>query len=44
MNLEINTNIGSIDNFNKSFDKSIKNFNEQINDASDFNEVFNSLT
>ena len=44
MNFEINTNISSIDNFNKSFDKSIKNFDKQIDDASDFNEVFNSLT
>ena len=44
MNFEINTNINSIDNFNKSFDKSIKNFDKQIDDASDFNEVFNSLT
>lgn len=44
MNFEINTNIGSIDNFNKSFDKSVKNFDKQIDAASDFNEVFNSLT
>lgn len=44
MSFEINTNISSIDNFNKSFDKSIKNFDKQIDDASDFNEVFNSLT
>lgn len=44
MNFEINTNISPIDNFNKSFDKSIKNFDKQIDDASDFNEVFNSLT
>lgn len=44
MNFEINTNIGSIDSYNKSFDKSIKNFNEQIDNASDFNEVFNSMT
>ena len=44
MNFEINTNISSIDNFNKSFDKSIKNFDKQIDDASDFNEVFNALT
>ena len=44
MNFEINTNIASIDSFNKSFDNSIKNFDKQIDDASDFNEVFNSLT
>ena len=44
MYFEINTNIGSIDSYNKSFDKSIKNFNEQIDNASDFNEVFNSMT
>ena len=44
MNFEINTNIGSIDSFNKSFDNSIKNFDKQIDDASDFNEIFNSLT
>ncbi len=44
MNFEINTNIGSIDSYNKSLDKSIKNFNEQIDNASDFNEVFNSMT
>lgn len=44
MSFEINTNIGSIDSFNKSFDNSIKNFDKQIDDASDFNEIFNSLT
>lgn len=44
MSFQINTNIGSIDNFNKSFNNSIKNFNEQIDNASDFNEVFNALT
>ena len=44
MNFEINTNISAIDNFNQRFGKSIKNFDKQIDDASDFNEVFNSLT
>lgn len=44
MSFEINTNIGSIDSFNKSFDNSIKNFDKQIDNASDFNEIFNSLT
>ncbi len=44
MSFEINTNIASIDSFNKSFDNSIKNFDKQIDDASDFNEIFNSLT
>ena len=44
MSFQINTNVGSIDNFNKSFNDSIKNFNEQIDNASDFNEVFNALT
>lgn len=44
MSFEINTNIGSIDSFNKSFDNSIKNFDKQIDDASNFNEIFNSLT
>ena len=44
MSFEINTNIASIDSFNKSFDNSIKNFVKQIDDASDFNEIFNSLT
>ncbi len=44
MSFEINTNIASIDSFNKSFDNSIKNFDKQIDDASNFNEIFNSLT
>ena len=44
MNFQINTNINTIDNFNANFDKSVKNFNEKIEEASDFNEIFNSLT
>ena len=44
MNFEINTNIGSIENYNKSFNNNIKNFDKQIEDASDFNEVFSAMT
>lgn len=44
MNFEINTNIGSIENYNKSFNNNLKNFDKQIEDASDFNEVFSAMT
>lgn len=44
MNFEINTNIGSIENYNKSFNSNLKNFDKQIEDASDFNEVFSAMT
>ena len=44
MNFEINTNIGSIENYNKSFNNNLKNFDKQIEDASDFNEVFSAIT
>ena len=44
MNFEINTNLGSIENYNKSFNNNLKNFDKQIEDASDFNEVFSAMT
>ena len=44
MNFEINTKIGSIENYNKSFNNNLKNFDKQIEDASDFNEVFSAMT
>ena len=44
MNFEINTNMGSIENYNKSFNNNLKNFDKQIEDASDFNEVFSAMT
>ena len=44
MNFEININIGSIENYNKSFNNNLKNFDKQIEDASDFNEVFSAMT
>ena len=44
MNFEIKTNIGTIENYNKSFNNNLKNCDKQIEDASDFNEVFSAMT
>ena len=43
MNFEINTNINQIKDFDKLFDKSLKNVDKNLDAASNFAEVFNSI-
>lgn len=43
MDFQINTNLNSINEYNKLFSKGIEGANNQIANASDFNEIFNSM-